>query len=379
MFLIQTRELWLMVALFVAAFFLKIDFVSAQVRGSAPASMADWEQVLEAAKKEGKVVLFGPAGANARQALADGFEKKFPGIKVEFTSGSGAKLSARLLAEHRAGVYAVDVVLTGTTTMLESLLPAKVLEPIPPKLILPEVTDLSKWWQGRLDYSDDAEKYNLVFTASVKVPITVNPQMVKVKEFRSYWDLLSPKWTGKMAMRDPTAAGPGLATATFWYAHPALGVKFMRELFLKQKVVLSPDDRQVLEWAAQGKYAIILAPNELMATELKSKGLLLESVGAEQFKEGSYLTTANGSVAMIDRAPHPNAAKLYLNWLLSRDGQTQWTRLSGYLSRRLDVPRDHVDPIAVPKDGIEYQPNYKEQYVRQKGEIVPFLRQLLQR
>ena len=165
MFRIQTRELWLMVALFVAAFFLKIDCVVAQVRGSAPASKADWEQVLEAAKKEGKVMLFGPAGANARQALADGFEKKFPGIKVEFTSGSGAKLSARLLAEHRAGVYAVDVVLTGTTTMLESLLPAKVLEPIPPKLILPEVTDVSKWWQGRLDYSDDAEKYNLVFKA----------------------------------------------------------------------------------------------------------------------------------------------------------------------------------------------------------------------
>jgi iron(III) transport system substrate-binding protein len=253
------------------------------------------------------------------------------------------------------------------------------MDPIAPQLMLPEVTDSNKWWQGRLDYSDGAERYNLVFTASVKVPITINPKMAKVEEFRSYLDLLHPKWSGKMAMRDPTAAGPGLATATFWYAHPALGVKFMRELLLKQKVVMSQDDRQVVEWAAQGKYAIILAPNELTVNDLKGKGVLLESVGAEQFKEGSYLTTANGSVALIKQAPHPNAAKLYLNWLLSRDGQTQWTQLSGYLSRRLDVPRDHVDPIQVPKDGIEYQPNYKERYVRLKSEIVPVLKQLLQR
>jgi iron(III) transport system substrate-binding protein len=153
----------------------------------------------------------------------------------------------------------------------------------------------------------------------------------------------------------------------------------MRELFLKQQVVLSQDDRQVVEWAGQGKYAIILAPNELTVTDLKSKGLSLESVGAEKFKEGSYLTTANGSVALIKQPPHPNAAKLYLNWLLSRDGQTQWTLLSGYLSRRLDVPRDHVDSIQVPRDGVEYQANYKERYVRMKGEIVPFMKQLLQR
>ena len=371
-----TRWGWIAVLL-LAALFSNVDIVEAQVRGLA--AKGEWERIVEAAKKEGQVVIFGPAGPNARQALADGFESRYPGIKVEFTGGSGAKLSSRLLAERRAGVYTVDLVLTGTTTMLESLLPAGVMEPIPQKLILPEVTDTSKWWQGRLDYSDEAEKYNLVFTAAVKVPITVNPEMVKAGEFRSYGDLLNPKWAGKMAMRDPTAAGPGLATATFWYAHPALGRKFMQELFLKQKVVFSQDDRQVLEWAAHGKYAVIIAPNELNVTELKSRGLPLESVGAEKFKEGSYLTTANGSVALIDRPPHPNAAKLYVNWLLSRDGQTQWTRLSGYLSRRLDVPRDHVDPIGIPKDGFEYQANYKERFVRLKGEIIPFLRQLLQR
>lgn len=379
MFRLRYKGVGLMMELSVCAFLLSTALVAAQVKGTTPSWKTEWDQFVEAAKKEGKVVVFGPAGSNARQALADGFEKAFPGLEVEFTGGSGTKLAARLLAERRAGVYAVDVMLTGTTTMLESLLPQKALEPIPQNLILPEVTDLKKWWQGRLDYSDSADQYNLVFTASVKVPIAINPQMVKIEEIRSYWDLLDPKWAGKMAIRDPTAAGPGLATATFWYAHPALGVKFMRELFTKQKVVLSQDDRQVLEWAARGRHPIVLAPNELAVIELKSKGLPLEQVGAERFKEGSYLTAANGSVVLLNRAPHPNAAKLYLNWLLSRNGQTQWTQLSGYPSRRLDVPTDHLDPIAVPKEGVEYQPNYKEAYVRLKGEIIPLLTQLLQR
>ena len=245
--------------------------------------------------------------------------------------------------------------------------------------MLPEVTDPTKWWQGKLDYSDKEEKYNLVFNVAVKVPIAINPQMVKPEEIRSYRDLLNPKWSEKIAMRDPTGAGPGLATATFWYAHPRLGKEVMRDFFTKQKVALSRDDRQLLEWVVRGKYAIVVAPSELEAMELKSKGVQVELVGAEQFKEGSYLTAAFGSVALVNRAPHPNAAKIYINWLLTREGQTLWSRLSSYASRRLDVPRDHVSPMTLPKDGVEYQPNYKEEYVRLREEILAFLKELIQK
>jgi len=356
---------------------LSLAVLMPQAWAASSSGKAEWDRVLEAAKKEGKVVVFGPPGANARQALADSFQKAFPEIQVEYQGATGATTAPRILSEQKSGIYAVDVHVGGTTTMLESLVPAKALDPIPPALILPEVTDLSKWYQGRLDYSDSAEKHNLVFTAAVKVPVAINPEAVKESEIRSYWDLLNPKWSGKIAMRDPMGAGPGLATATFWYAHPQLGVKFMRDLFNKQQVTLSRDDRQLLEWVVRGRYAIVISPSELEATDLKSKGINIDLLGAEQFKEGSYLTAAFGSMALMKRAPHPNAAKLYLNWLLTRDGQTQWTKLSGYPSRRLDAPRDHLNSMLVPKERVEYQPNYKEEFVRLKGDILKLLGEIV--
>jgi iron(III) transport system substrate-binding protein len=356
---------------------LLMPHAGAQTKPGNPSWRVEWDRLVEAAKKEGKVIIFGPPGSNARQALADSFQNTFPEIKVEYQGATGAKTAPRILSEQRAGIHAVDIHVGGTTTMLESLLPAKVLDAIPPNLILPEVLDSSKWLQGKLDYSDSVGRYNLVFTAAVKVPAAVNPQMVKLEEIRSYWDLLSSKWSGKIAMRDPTGAGPGLATATFWYAHPGLGVKFMRDLFNKQQLTLSRDDRQLLEWVVRGRYAMVISPSELEANGLKAKGVSIEMMGAEKFKEGSYLTAAFGSVALIARAPHPNAAKVYLNWLLTRDGQTQWTKLSGYPSRRLDVPRDHLNPMLVPDERVEYQANYKEEFVRLKGDILKLLTELV--
>lgn len=356
---------------------LSLAVLMPQAWAASSSGKAEWDRVLEAAKKEGKVIVFGPPGANARQALADSFQNTFPGIQVEYQGATGAATAPRILSEQKSGIYAVDVHVGGTTTMLESLLPAKALDPVSPALILPEVTDLSKWYQGRLDYSDSAEKHNLVFTAAVKVPVAINPEIVKAGEIRSYWDLLNPKWSGKIAMRDPMGAGPGLATATFWYAHPQLGVKFMRDLFNKQQVTLSRDDRQLLEWVVRGRYAVVISPSELEATDLKTKGINVDLIGAEQFKEGSYLTAAFGSMALVTRAPHPNAAKLYLNWLLTRDGQTQWTKLSGYPSRRLDAPRDHLNSMLVPKERVEYQPNYKEEFVRLKGDILKLLGEIV--
>lgn len=359
------------------AWFFLMAVLASQALAASSSGKAEWDRVVDAAKKEAKVVVFGPPGANARKALAESFQKAFPEIQVEYQGATGSTTAPRILSEQRARIFSVDIHVGGTTTMLESLVPAKALDPVPPALMLPEAIDLSKWYQGRLDYSDSAEKYNLVFTAAVKVPIAVNPEMVKAGEIRSYWDLLNPKWSGKIAMRDPQGAGPGLATATFWYAHPQLGVKFMRDLFNKQQVTLSRDDRQLLEWVVRGRYAVVISPSELEATDLKTKGINVDLVGAEKFKEGSYLTAAFGSIALVTRAPHPNAAKVYLNWLLTRDGQTQWTRLSGYPSRRLDAPRDHLNPMLVTREGVEYQPNYKEEFVRLKGDILKLLGEIV--
>lgn len=338
---------------------------------------SEWEKTVAAATKEGKLVLWGPPGANVRAAYAEGFQKAFPGIEVDYTGATGSKQGPRLLAERRAAIYTVDILTQGTTTMLQTLMPQNVLDPMLPALMLPEVTNTKNWLENKLEFSDDEGKYNLVFASYVKTPIAINPKLVNLKEIRSYWDLLNPKWSGKIAMKDPTRPGPGLATATFWYAESGLGPDFIRKFFGEQKVVRSDDDRQLLEWLVLGKYSIIIAPSEFTATALKAKGLPVDLVGGDHFKEGSYLTAGNGSVALINRAPHPNAAKVFLNWLLTREGQTLMTQGLGYASRRLDVTREHLEPMVVPKEGGKYQPNYKEQYVNMKGKILALLQEVL--
>jgi ABC-type Fe3+ transport system substrate-binding protein len=79
-------------------------------------------------------------------------------------------------------------------------------------------------------------------------------------------------------------------------------------------------------------------------------------------------------VGVVNRAPHPNAAKVYLNWLLSRDGQLDWSRATGVGSRRTDIPTDHLPDYVVPRPGVKYQQSWKEALVDLKEEVMELLR-----
>jgi iron(III) transport system substrate-binding protein len=81
------------------------------------------------------------------------------------------------------------------------------------------------------------------------------------------------------------------------------------------------------------------------------QGVPIAIVDARQLKEGTDVSPANGALALFNKAPHPNAAKIYINWLLSKEGQTIFARANGYISARLDVPTDHTEPWRVPQPG----------------------------
>src|SRR5262245_9769280 len=131
----------------IRALALLLCFVGLASAGSA--WQEEWDRVLQSAKKEGKVALIGPVGADRRDALTIPFEKKY-GIAVEYHADSGAGILPQLSAERKADRYLWDVVVTGTTTGLETLLPARVLDPLEANLILPEVKDLKLWRNGAL-------------------------------------------------------------------------------------------------------------------------------------------------------------------------------------------------------------------------------------
>src|SRR5690348_2007786 len=149
-----------------------------------------WEQTLAAAKKEGQVNIY----IYRYEGLLQDFKRDFPGINVAAVSGRGNELTHRIMAERRAGKYIVDVYSGGTNSLYNTLYKGKALDPLKPLLVMPEVTDLSKWWANEHRYADPEGQYIFSFIGSPSnAQLAYNPQLVNPQEFKSYQDLLNPK------------------------------------------------------------------------------------------------------------------------------------------------------------------------------------------
>lgn len=332
---------------------------------AAPKWQDEWARVLEAARKEGQVVVY----ISGYDAVLQDFEKEYPDIKVTAVTGRGNQLGPRLLAERRAEKFIADVSSTGSNPNYQQFYLAKALDPIKPALILPEVTDASKWYLKKHQYSDPENQYVFNYVGSATYgAIHYNTKLVDVKEFKSYWDLLSPKWKGKIAIRDMREAGPGAGNMRFFYYHPELGAPFIKKLLSEMDVTLFRDFRQGPDWLASGKHSICFFCD---ADTLKQQGLPVEPFGPRAFKEGGGLVQQFGTVALVNRAPHPNAAKVFINWLLSRAGQMSLqkrmsTAESPADSLRIDIPKDEVPMQSRRLDGIKYLDTGKPEWIEMK-------------
>jgi iron(III) transport system substrate-binding protein len=339
-------------------------------------SAADgWEQIVAAARREGRVIVTGPITAETQEAMTRGFEAKYPEIKVQYTGSSGAAVTPKILGEREAGLHNWDLVVNGTSTHFD-LARAGALDPMQLSLVGPNTREVGKWLGGSYDFADHAGQYSLVMTSIAAPTLTYSPAHVNPAEVRSYYDLLDPKWRGKLAILDPRSGGSGQAMVSYLYATDRLGKEFVRQLFA-QNVTISRDERQLTDWVARGQYLLQLCGSVPVVTELRGRGINIDMRGAEHMAEGGWLTAGPGAVAMVNAAPHPNAAKVYLDYLLSAEGQASFSKAIGYASRRQDVPSDHVPGYFVPKAGIDYQLNYKEIYSELRDELVEFLRSIL--
>jgi iron(III) transport system substrate-binding protein len=348
----------------------------AQPGGTAGQAAPGWDTVVAAARQEGRVSIMGPQGNETRDALSLGFQQQYPDVQVDYQGLAGSPLVAKLLGELGAGQSLTDLTIAGTAGTIDSLLPADALAPLPPYLTGPNVRDPSVWRGGKLDFADGTGQYALVFSVYVKPPFLYNPGQVSPTDFSSYRDLLDPRWKGKIVLRDPRLAGGGLAAITFMYATEALGRDYLRQLFT-QDPVISNDDRQILDWVARGQYPIALGVSDTLANEFIDRGLPLRHMDTARMREGGFVTSGNAVVSVVRNAPHPNAVAIYLDYLLSREGQLAWSKAAGYASQRRDVPTDHVNELLIPREGVTYLVSHAERYVRMRDEIVEFLRTVM--
>ncbi len=246
----------------------------------------------------------------------------------------------------------MDLFIGGMGTAQATLHPANVLAPIQPLLLLPEVLDQSKWWRGKHRYADAEGKYIFVFVGSANVvELRYNTNLVSPKEFTSFWDLLNPKWKGKIVATDPRMNGMDTPVLFFYY-HPKLGPEFMRRLYGEMDVTIARDYRQPIDWLAAGKFAVCIPCNSRETEKAIKQGLPLGET--LELKEGGTLSAGGGTISFIDKAPHPNAAKLFVNWLLSREGQIEFQKRDGSDSFRIDIPKQNVSRENRRIEGADY-------------------------
>lgn len=318
---------------------------------SAPAAknwQQNWDKIVSEAKKEGVVVICSSASAQIRSDFSKAFTGKY-GVKLEFILGKPAELVPKIQIERRAGIYASDLFMAGTGTVVPSLGPEGGLKPLETVLLLPEVTEGKNWWSEELLWSDP-NHFQVVFFAFPQEVLTINTSLVKAGEIKSYRDLLDPKWMGKMSFLDPRIAGSGNSFFTMAAELKSLGLDYLRALE-KQKLVFSRDSRLLLEWLSRGKYPIALGAQPEYITEFVKAGA---PISRAPVAEGTYLTGAGGGLAVFNNAPHPNAAVLFANWLLSKEGQIVASKGFGAQSARKDVPTEFLEPTTVRQPGVKY-------------------------
>jgi iron(III) transport system substrate-binding protein len=334
--------------------------IPSEAQGAQADWKKDWEQTLAAARKEGQVTVY----IYRYEALLQDFKREFPGIDVVSVTGRGSELTSRIMAERRAGRFIADVYSGGTNSLYNTLYKGKALDPLKPALVLPEVTDMSKWYGNEHRYADPEGKYIFAFIGSPSnAQLAYNTKQVNAKEFKSYQDVINPKWKGKIVSLDPRDTGLG-ATMQFYYYSPDLGPEFMKKFFGGMDITYTKNFRQMTDWLAQGKFAICMGCKDSMRA--KNQGLPVEDFDTNRWKEGSSFSAGGGSVSLMNQAPHPNAAKVFLNWFLSRKGQIALQKLGDVddpaNSRRIDIPKDDIPPDNRLQPGVKYFDVVKPEY-----------------
>ena len=306
------------------------------------------------------------------------FEAAFPGIKVESVPDRDA--TERIVAERRAGKFIPDVYLGATSsTEFSSLRAQGIFQPLRSLLVLPEVLDESRWFEGKLWFIDKEEKYSLIYAVAVGTLIAVNTNLINPHEITSYTQLVDPRWRGKIVSNDILrgTSGTGGGLIKFLYLHPNLGPNFLKKLFCEMEVTLSRDMRQMIDWLGQGRFAFALFPAWTDTEKAGRIGLPVAMVNPKRMKEGFPVVSGRRTVMVVNPAPHPNAAKVFVNWLLSRAGQAGVERVLTYPSLRVDTPTKRLLPeLLVPEKGMEFMFVSLEKYWHLDNEIHQLLKSL---
>ena len=335
---------------------------SARAAGEAGGAPADWQQQWDSwiagAKKEGTLVLSSGASTEARVKVPQAFNKAF-GVDIQYLGGSSSELANRLRTEQAAGQYTVDVSISGAGTSYSTFYEEKMVMPLRQYIINPEALDPNAWPNKGVLYMDPGHEYFARISNVASPQIVVNTEFMKADGLNGWNDLLKPEYKGKMIALDPTQPGSGEQTGAYLYK--TLGADWAKRFYLDQMPALTQDDRLMADAVAHGKYPIAVGQRGEEIVKLQTDGFKVAVLRGWPEAPG-YLSAAFGLLGMFKNPPHPNATKLFMNWILMKDGQTAWNSAWKTAAVRTDVSNSWVPDFLVPKPGVEYLDAYEWSY-----------------
>jgi iron(III) transport system substrate-binding protein len=321
----------------------------------------EWERVVAAANVEGKVVVNIPPGDQFRRIVGP-FSQAYPHIELEAVGLGGRSFSTRVIPERQAGKYLWDVFIDGPTTALKRLHPVGALDPLPSALILPIVLDDKNWLGGfAAGWVDETQSLAYQFEINLASPAQVNRDVIPVSELGAVADLIDPKWKSKIIMEDPRVPGGGQGDATHFVL--TLGEDWYRTLLTEQDIQISQDGRAIADAMVRGDKLILIGGSSALQ-EFQKEGIgtfVKPLVAPPDAKTDADVRLRGGwgHMALMNQAPHPNAAKVFINWMLGPAGAQAWVdEQDGTVgSRRTDVnnPVDLTMPAEVVPKNIDLQ------------------------
>ena len=269
----------------------------------APAPYEITPELIEAAKKEGKVVWYTATDVQVAEKAARAFEEKYPGVKVQVERSGSERVFQRINQEYGSKIHNADVIETSDAVHFNLFKKQGWLQPAVP-------ADVAKHWPKEVR---DADGQFAPYRLHLSV-IAYNTKQVKPEDApKSHKDLLDPKWRGRIVKAHPGYSGT-IMTGTHALSE-ALGWDYFEKLG-KQRVMQVQSSTEPPKKLAQGERSVMADGNEYNVFVLKEDGVPIEPVYAT---EGS--PAAIGNAAILKNAPNPNAAKLLYAWMFSKDAQ----------------------------------------------------------
>jgi len=315
----------------------------------------EWAKVLEAARREGNVVVM--TRPDLGPAFAAAF-KRDTGLGLDYLGGQTRDQQSRFRREVASCNVATDIMLGGETSV--DMIRPGYLMPLADKILLPGVKDAANWIDGALDWGDNQKSYLFIGGEYVHGWPVFNTDIVKPGMITGWRDVLKPQYKGKIAAVDPRI-GPGGAAAS--YLVHQFGIDFFKRLVVDQGLTVARDGRQVVEWLVRGSHAIAIAIGAVPADVEYFRSRGIKNIAVGDLLDGPGALLGGSSLLIIaKKAPHPNAAVVFLNWYASQPGQETFSRVWLTPSNRTDVSVSAIPEYTKRRPGRTYFEMYREDY-----------------